>query len=98
LRRREQRVPREHEPVPEREAAVDESLPDGRAPRDVREREVGEDRVRDALDAALRGDGAPRVVRVVEVRGTVEVAAQESFSGEGERQESEEDARLPRNP
>jgi len=35
-------------------------------------------------------------VRVIEVRGTVEVAAQERFSGEGEGQESEEDADLPR--
>ena len=45
LRGAEEGVARENEAVPERQAALGQRLPDGRPPREIREREVREDRV-----------------------------------------------------
>ena len=91
LRGREEGVSRQHEPVPERKPPVDERFANGRPPRQVRERQIGEDGVLNALDAGFRRDAPPGIVAEEEVGRTVDLAAQEGPAGEEERQQREKD-------
>ena len=59
----QQRVAREHEPIPERQPAVGRGLPHGGPPGQVREREVGEDRVRGRRRSFGHGQGVPGIRR-----------------------------------
>ena len=63
----------------------------GRPPRQVRERQIGEDGVLNALDAGFRRDAPPGIVAEEEVGRTVDLAAQEGPAGEEERQQREKD-------
>ena len=83
-------VARENEAVPQGKPAVGRGLPHGRAPGKVGEREVREDRVRGGRGAFFHGDRVPWVGGRVEIRGTVEPAAQEGLPREGEGQQGED--------
>ena len=97
LRGPEEGVAREDEPVPERQAAFGQRLPDGRPPREVREREVREDRVPGRARRLRRDERLPRVGGLVEVRRAVELPEEHRFAGEDERQESDQQRRPRRN-
>jgi hypothetical protein len=87
----EERVAREYEPVPQRRPPVRDRFAHCGAPGQVREREVGEDRVRWRSRAALERRLPPGVDPVVEIHRTVDAAAEHGLAGEDERQEGEED-------
>src|SRR5262249_21689805 len=92
---RQKRSPSEDEPIPEREASVNERFPHRRAPREIRIRQIREDRIGNVVDPLLGSDSPPGLLRVIHVGRPVETPEQHRLAGEEKRPSHEKQRRPP---
>src|SRR5205807_1577725 len=87
LSRGQERRASQDEPVPERKPPVRQSFPDRRAPGQIGEGEVREDRIGDSIDPLLGGHALPGFLRVIQIRGPIQPPEQDRLARKKKRPE-----------
>ena len=85
----EQRVSAKDKPIPERRSAVRHRFSQRGPPREVGEREIGEDVVLNSRDSFPRGDPLPGILEIVEIGRPVETAREDRPAREKQGQQRE---------
>ena len=91
LRGSQQGCSPEDEPIPEGDSPVRDGFPHRRAPGQVGERQIGQDRVSSFRDAVLGGDPLPRLELEIEIRGAVQASEDHRLPREDQRKQDQEE-------